>query len=102
MDTVAHVLKLGGVGGADLPAALRGGAGLGEELSELGEASGHPVGGAVLEVLHGGGEVGAEGADILDARLKAVAVLSLESAKEALGEIRDVNKVGKHCRFAAI
>ena len=81
-EGVAHLLQLGYVIGADLLTVLHGGGDLGYELAELVDASGNLVEGAGLEVLNGSGHMGDEGVDVLDASLKAVNMLSLESTNE--------------------
>ena len=81
-EGVTHFLKFGDIIGADLLTVLHGGGDLGYELAELVDASGNLVEGAGLEVLNGSGHMGDEGVDVLDASLKAVNVLSLESTNE--------------------
>ena len=81
-EGVANVLELCGVFGAYLVTALHLRGDLGVEQSELVDASGHLVGGAFIEFLNGDGDVTDEGVDILDACLKVLNVLNLESSSE--------------------
>ena len=81
-EGVAHALELCDVVGADLLAVLHSGGNLGDELAELVDTSGNLAEGALLEVLHGGVHVADEWVDVLDASLKVVNMLSRECTDE--------------------
>ena len=81
-EGVAYVLELCDAIIANLVTALHGGGDLGVEITELEDGRGHLVGGAFLKVIHGGSDVSDEGVNILDACLKAINVLNLESSNE--------------------
>ena len=81
-EGVAHFLKLGDIIVADFIAVLHGGGDLGDERAELIDASGNLVEGAILEVLESGFQVGNKGADILDASFNVGDAFGFECAKE--------------------
>ena len=77
-EGIAHALELCDIIGADLLTVLHRGGDLGDELAELVDASGNLAEGALLEVLHGGVHVADEWVDVLDASLKVVDMLGRE------------------------
>ena len=102
-EGVANVPELCDVVGADIVTALHVGYDLEVEIAEHADASVYPIVGAIVEVLHGLGDVAEEGGGILDASLKVVNMLSLKSTNEdtvdQLGHIKDSGK--STIRFSA-
>ena len=89
-EGVANVPELCDVVGADIVTALHVGYDLEVEIAEHADASAYPIVGAIVEVLHGLGDVAEEGGGILDASLKVVNGLNLESANKVT-----VNQIGR-------
>ena len=95
-EDIAHFLELVDVIGADLLTVLHGGGDLGDEMAELVNASGNLVEGSSLEVLNGVGNMTDEGVDVLDASLEVVNVLCLESTYEdTVDQLSHIKDSGK-------